>query len=183
MKTVLFIVGSLREKSFNRQLSAEAEALLKGKAEVKRLEYAALPFLNQDTEYPAHPEVARIREEVAAADALWIFSPEYNGSYPSILKSLLDWLSRPVKPMDYATPTCIAGKIVALSGAGGKAATAHCREKLTELLKFIRADVIDEPQTGIALTPDNWASDTLTLSDEQSEMLRRQADALLARLG
>lgn len=35
---------------------------------------------------------------------------------PGHLKNLLDWLSRPVKPMDYATPTCINGKRVAVPG-------------------------------------------------------------------
>ena len=76
-------------------------------------------------------------------------------SYPGHLKNLLDWLSRPVKFMDYGTPTCINGKRVAISGAGGKAATADCRAKLTELLTFMKADVM-EPQTGIALNVEAW---------------------------
>ena len=30
-------------------------------------------------------------------------------------------------------------------------ATGKCREKLTELLSFIKADVMAEPQTGVVL--------------------------------
>ena len=178
MKKVLFIVGSLREKSFNRQLAKKAEALMEGKAEVKYLNYEALPFVNQDKEYPAPTDVARIRKEVTEADALWIFTPEYNFSYPGHVKNLLDWLSRPVKPMDYATPTCINGKKVAISGAGGKAATAHCRQKLTELLEMIKADVLSE-QTGVALQPASWANDELLLTDEDLKHLKAEAEALL----
>lgn len=181
MKKVLFVVGSLREKSFNRQLAQKAEALLEGKAEVKYLNYEALPFINQDKEYPAPADVARIREEVTEADALWIFTPEYNFSYPGHVKNLLDWLSRPVKPMDYATPTCINGKKVAISGAGGKAATAHCRQKLTELLEMIKADVLNE-QTGVALPPASWANDELLLTDEDLKHLEAEAEALLKAL-
>ena len=99
-------------------------------------------------------------------------------SYPGHLKNLLDWMSRPVKPMDYGTPTCINGKRVAISGAGGKAATAHCRAKLTELLSFMKADVLTE-QTGIAVPAEAWGTDILTLSDEQKVQLSAQADALI----
>lgn len=183
MKKILFIVGSLRAKSFNRQLAREAEKLLAGRAEVSYLEYGDLPWLNQDTEFPAPEAVSRLRKTVAEADGLWIFTPEYNGSYPGHLKNLLDWLSRPVKPMDYATPTCIAGKPVAVSGAGGKAATANCRAKLTELFAFIRADVMQEPQTGIALAPEAWATDVLTLTAEQKAALAAQAEAFLSHIG
>lgn len=138
MKRVLFIVGSLREKSFNRQLAKKAEALLEGRAEVKY-------------RYPGH------------------------------VKNLLDWLSRPVKQMDYATPTCINGKKVAISGAGGKAATANCRQKLTELMEFLKADVLPL-QTGIALQPECWATDTLILTDEDQKNLAAEAEAFLQAL-
>ena len=178
MKKILFIVGSLRQKSFNRQLAKKAEALVADKAEVLYLDYANLPLVNQDKEYPAPAEVARVREEVAAADALWIFTPEYNGSYPGHVKNLFDWLSRPVKPMDYDTPTCIKGKKVAVSGVGGRAATAHCRSKLTELLTFLKADVLAE-QTGIALQPASWQSNELLLTSEDLQRLETEAAAFL----
>ncbi|MBR5918441.1 MAG: NAD(P)H-dependent oxidoreductase, partial [Prevotella sp.] len=137
-----------------------------------------LPLLSQDIEQPVPAAVARVRQAVGEADALWIFTPEYNGSYPSHLKNLLDWLSRPVKPMDYATPTCINGKRVAISGAGGKAATANCRAKLTELLTFIKADVLPE-QTGIALSGEAWSTDILVLTDEQKTQLKKQVESVL----
>ncbi len=179
MKKVLFIIGSLRAKSFNRQLAAVARDIIGDRAEVQELDYQSLPLVNQDLEQPEPVEVARVRKTVEAADALWIFTPEYNFSYPGHLKNLLDWLSRPVKPMDYETPTCINGKRVALSGAGGKMATAKCREKLTELLTFMKAEVLPE-QTGIALPPEAWTTDELVLTTPQRSHLQSQAAALLA---
>ncbi len=178
MKKILFIIGSLREKSFNRQLAQEAMQIIGNRAQVTELDYSDLPLLNQDIEQPEPTAVTRIRQTVAAADALWFFTPEYNFSYPGHVKNLLDWLSRPVIPMDYATPTCINGKRVALSGAGGKAATANCRAKLTELLTFIKADVLAE-QTGIAVPAEAWGTDVLVLTQEQKEQLKSQANALL----
>ena len=95
-----------------------AKELIGNRAEVQELDYSDLPLLSQDIEQPELEVVARIRKAVTEADGLWIFTPEYNMSYPGHLKNLLDWLSRPVKPMDYGTPTCINGKRVAISGAG-----------------------------------------------------------------
>ena len=178
MKSILFIIGSLRAKSFNRQLAMMAKEIIGDRAEVSELDYSDLPLLNQDIEQPEHTAVARIRKAVSEADALWIFTPEYNSSYPGPLKNLLDWLSRPVIPLDYGTPTCINGKRVAISGAGGKAATANCRAKLTELLTFIKANVLTE-QTGIAVPAEAWGTDVLTLTDEQKAHLSSQADALI----
>ena len=178
MKRILFIIGSLRAKSFNRQLAMMAKEIIGDRAEVSELDYSDLPLLNQDIEQPEPAAVARIRKAVSEADALWIFTPEYNSSYPGHVKNLLDWLSRPVIPMDYATPTCINGKRVAISGAGGKAATANCRAKLTELLTFIKADVLAE-QTGIALSAEAWGTDVLNLTDEQKAQLSAQANALI----
>ena len=178
MKKILFVIGSLRTRSFNRQMANVAKEIIGSRAEVSELDYRDLPLLNQDIEQPEPAAVARVRKAIAEADALWIFTPEYNFSYPGHLKNLLDWLSRPVVPMDYATPTCINGKRVAVSGAGGKAATANCRAKLTELLAFIKADVLTE-QTGVAVPAEAWSTDVLILTDEQKAQLSAQANALL----
>ena len=95
MKKVLLIVGSLRKESFNLQLAQLAAEMLKDKTQVSILHYADLPFMNPDIEFPTPESVARVRQEVLAADGIWIFSPEYNYQIPGVLKNLLDWLSRP----------------------------------------------------------------------------------------
>ena len=185
MKKILFIVGSLRQESFNKKLAEEVEQMLSGRATVEYLDYSDVPLMNQDIEFPAPEAVTRVRENVAEADALWIFSPEYNYSYPGHLKNLIDWLSRPLVAGDRQTPLDINGKKVALSGAGGAAATAKCREKLTELLTlpFIRANVMTEPQTGIQLNKEAWTEGRLILTDDQQENLREQVDAFMAYIG
>ena len=185
MKKILFIVGSLRQESFNKKLAEEVEQMLRGRATVEYLDYSDVPLMNQDIEFPAPEAVTRVRKNVAEADALWIFSPEYNYSYPGHLKNLIDWLSRPLVAGDRQTPLAINGKKVALSGAGGAAATAKCREKLTELLTlpFIRANVMTEPQTGIQLSKEAWTEGRLILTDDQQENLREQVDAFMAYIG
>lgn len=183
MRNILFIVGSLREGSFNRQLAAEAEKIIGDRAEVRYLDYTEVPPMNQDIEYPAPEAVVRLRKTVAEADGLWIFTPEYNASYPGHLKNVLDWLSRPLNPGDRAVPTVIAGKKVALSGAGGNAATARSRAKLSELLTFIGAELLVEPQTGVALSAEAWTEGRMVLTEEQRRMLEVEAAEFLRFIG
>ena len=185
MKKILFIIGSLRKESFNKKLAEEVEDMLSGRATVEYLDYSDVPLMNQDIEFPAPEAVKRVREKVTEADALWIFSPEYNYSYPGHLKNLIDWLSRPLIAGDRQTPLAMNGKKMALSGTGGASATAKCREKLTELLTlpFIRADVMTMPQTGIQLNMAAWTEGRMMLTEEQMTNLRLQVDAFLEYIG
>lgn len=179
MKKILFVIGSLRKQSFNRELSEMVKGMLQSKAEVTELDYFQVPFINQDDEYPAPQAVTDARKAVAEADGVWIFSPEYNYSYPGHVKNLIDWLSRPVDPADRNTPTVLAGKKFTLTGAGGKAATAGCRKLLTTLLTVLKADVMTEGQTGIALNTEAWTEGRMILTEEQKAQLAKQAELFL----
>lgn len=180
MKKILFIIGSLRKQSFNRELSEMVRDMLKGRAEVTELDYSQVPFINQDDEYPAPQAVAEARKAVAEADGVWIFTPEYNYSYPGRVKNLIDWLSRPVDPADRNAPTVLAGKKFTLTGAGGKGATAGCRKLLTTLLTVLKANVMTEGQTGIALNIEAWTEGRMILTEEQKAQLAQQAEIFLA---
>jgi chromate reductase len=178
-KNILFIVGSLRKASFNRILAKTAEEMIGDRANVSYLDYSDVPFINQDIEFPAPGVVTKLRETVAAADAVWVFTPEYNFSYPGHVKNLFDWLSRPVVAGDYQTPTAIKDKKITMSGAGGKGQTAKCRAKLAELLTAIGADIMPAQQAGIALNTEAWTEDKMILTEEQRNTLQKQSEEFL----
>ena len=180
MKSILFIVGSLRQQSFNRQLAAVAEKMLSKQFNVKYLDFEDVPYLNQELESVVPAPVVHVRKEILAADGIWIFTPEYNYSYPGLLKNLLDWLSRPMDISDYTNPSAVVGKKVTVSGAGGNNQTASCRAKLNELLEFMKMQVLTEPQTGIALGVEAWTKGEFNLTDEQTAQLKAQADKFAA---
>lgn len=53
---------------------------------------------NADLEAQGTPgDVMRLKEITAAHPAWIICTPEYNASYPALLKNTLDWISSPVK--------------------------------------------------------------------------------------
>ncbi|MBA2812822.1 NAD(P)H-dependent oxidoreductase [Streptomyces sp. KM273126] len=95
---ILALVGSLRAGSHNRQL---AEAAAKHAPEGVEIELFAgladVPFYNEDidVEGSVPAAAARLREAAGQADGFLLFSPEYNGTIPAVLKNAIDWLSRP----------------------------------------------------------------------------------------
>ena len=60
-------------------------------------------------------------------------------------------------------------------------ATAKCREKLTELLTFIKAEVMEQ-QTGIVLNLEAWTEGRMILSEEQKSALKDQVEAVMKTL-
>ena len=179
MTKLLFVVGSLHKNGFNHQLADEAKTLIGDRAEVEFLDYTDVPFFDQDVEFPNPPAaVNAARKAVVEADGVWIFSPEYNYSYPGVLKNLLDWLSRPLEPFPAESASVLAGKKIALSSVAGQSAGAGTRGKLTEVLGFNKAELLDD-QVGVALAPEAWGTGDLGLSDEDRKKLADQVDAFL----
>lgn len=180
---VLFVVGSLRKGGFNLQLAEKTAELLEERgAAVEFLDYADIPMMNQDIEFPAPAPVAAARQKVVDADGVWFFSPEYNGSYSGVLKNVVDWLSRPMEANDPEAPKALRGKKVTASGAAGGSKAANSLANLEKLLNFIACDVAETEMVGIQISMDSVNSGTLELSGEDVAKLQAQADAFLAFL-
>ncbi len=141
------IVGSLRKDSFNRQLAMAAKAALSDSAEFEILEYADVPLMNQDIEFPAPAAVSRVREIIKSSDGIWFFTPEYNHFFSGVLKNLIDWLSRPISESE---PQVLAGKPAAISGVSpSTCGTAIAQDHFVTLISFLNMDVMNVPRLTI----------------------------------
>ena len=176
-KKILFIVGSLREGSFNNQMALEAEKALADKTEVSYLDYSAIPLFSQDLEVPTLPAVAAAREAVLAADAIWIFSPVYNFSIPGTVKNLLDWLSRAIDLSDTRGASALQDKIVTVSSVAN-AGHDQLFAIYKDLLPFIRTQVVGY-FTAARVNDSAWADGQLVLEDSVAASLEKQAEDLL----
>jgi NAD(P)H-dependent FMN reductase len=99
---VLTLVGSLRAASINRQIAELAvEAAPNGVTVTVFEGIGDLPFYNEEiddamnADAPTLASVSALRAAAAEADAALVVTPEYNGSYPAVIKNAIDWLSRP----------------------------------------------------------------------------------------
>jgi len=100
MPRILAFAGSLRRDSFNKKLvSIAAHGAREAGAEVTLIDLKEfpLPLFDQDLEAAQGPPEAatRLKKLFIDHDGLLIASPEYNSSFPAVLKNALDWVSRP----------------------------------------------------------------------------------------
>ena len=94
---ILALSGSLRRGSFNTAALRACRELAPQQARIEIAPLREIPLYDEDlrerTGFPA--PVDGLREQIRAADALLIATPEYNYSVPGVLKNAIDWISRP----------------------------------------------------------------------------------------
>ena len=176
-KRIVAIVGSLRKESYNLQLAQKTKEILGERADFQIIDYADVPLMNQDIEYPVPDSVRRVRDAVKSADGLWIFTPEYNHSYPGVLKNLIDWLSRPISKEERQV---LSRKPIAISGVSpGMGGTLTVQDLLVMMLSMLNANVMNIPRLAIpniAQQTDDQGKLSLTAS---LPYLEKQVDAFL----
>jgi chromate reductase, NAD(P)H dehydrogenase (quinone) len=117
---VLLVSGSLRRGSYNTALLREAaNALPSGVGQVWLDGIAGLPPYREDDDRQRVPAaVERLRRTIAAAEAVLIATPEYNGSIPGGLKNAVDWASRPFPDNAWRDkPVAVIGASTGIFGA------------------------------------------------------------------
>ena len=144
MTRIVGLSGSLRRGSLNTALLRAARSLLPPGASLELADIRDVPLYNGDLEAASFRlRRARLKEQVAGADALLIATPEYNHSIPGVLKNVLDWMSRP--PPDQAR--VFLHRPVAILGASpGGFGTARAQPVLLPVLRALRTRVFcDSP--------------------------------------
>ena len=97
MTRLVAISGSLRKASFNTALMRAAIAMAPDGVEIVEGSIRGIPLYDGDLESESGvPEAAtRLKDLVAAADGVMLFTPEYNNSIPGTFKNAIDWMTRP----------------------------------------------------------------------------------------
>ena len=115
MTKIFGLSGSLREGSFNAGLLRAAAEVVPDGRDVIVGTIRGVPLYDGDVEATAElpAEVQRLKDQLAAADALLLVTPEYNNGVPGVFKNAIDWMTRP--PSDI--PGLFGAKPVAVIGA------------------------------------------------------------------
>ena len=154
---VLGVAGSLRKASVNRGLMRAAVDAAPPSVDVSVFDLITIPLYNGDVEAAGDPEpVADLKQEILAADALLLATPEYNRGMSGVMKNALDWASRPPEK-------ALAGKPVAIMGAtpGGFGTRAS---------QFQTKQILGNPGAFVLPKPEVWVSDADEKFDGNGEL-------------
>lgn len=133
--SVLVLTGSARTGSYTRALGEAVAAAVPGAVLAPRL--TALPYFDQDLETTPPADVAALRAQVEAADALVVVTPEYNGTIPGLLGNAVDWLSRP-----YGAGALRGKPVIAVAASPGATGGARAVVALRTVLANAGAELV-----------------------------------------
>ncbi len=141
--TLLTLSGSLRRASTNRLLLTEACRLFGPATRVEA--DLGLPLYDGDVETSGIPSaVQALADQIAAADAVIIATPEYNKALSGVLKNALDWVSRTKGAPWRDKPVAI------MSAAAGRAGGERAQFSLRLCLVPFRPHVLPGPEVMVA---------------------------------
>ena len=141
MTKIAVLVGSLRDGSFNHTLAKNLEKMA---PEGVEFAYASLemPLFNEDVEAADFPaEATTLKELVESADGVLIATPEYNRSFPGVLKNAIDWASRPWGQNSFdGKPAGIVGASIGATG------TTQAQSQLRNVMVYLNTKLVGQPE-------------------------------------
>jgi len=170
---ILGISGSLRQGSLNTAALRACASLLPEGVTLSLADLSEVPLYNEDIRTQGLPSsVQQLREQIKAADAILIATPEYNYSFPGVLKNAIDWASRPPdQPFD--------GKPIALMGATpGGLGTSRAQYHLRQVFIYLNGHVLNRPEVMISAAPTKFDNDGKLTDESTAENLRKLLAAL-----
>jgi arsenic resistance protein ArsH len=129
---ILLLYGSLREKSYSRLLTLEAERLLQYfGAETRVFDPHGLPMV--DSCSADHPKVQELRELSAWSEGQVWCSPERHGAMTGVFKSQIDWL-----PLEIGSIRPTQGRTLALMQVCGGSQSFNAVNQMRVLGRWMR---------------------------------------------
>ena len=129
---ILFLYGSLRERSYSRLLAEEAARIIEEMgAEIKFFHPHDLPLRGQVEE--SHPKVQELRELSQWSEGQVWSSPEMHGNVTGILKNQIDWI-----PLNIGSVRPTQGKTLAVMQVSGGSQSFNAVNTMRILGRWMR---------------------------------------------
>ncbi len=176
MTTLLGISGALRKESTNTKLIHAAADVFAPDTFV--LANLNLPLYDGDLEDTAGipQRVQTLAEQIAAADAIIISTPEYNKAPSGILKNALDWVSRTKGGPWKDKPVAI------MSAAAGRAGGERAQSALRLMMAPFRPNILQGPELMVANSGEAFDEAGKLTNDFTNKILSELMDELKGRI-
>jgi NAD(P)H-dependent FMN reductase len=146
---VAVIIGSLRKGSYTRKIARALIQLAPSGLRCREVDIGKLEMYNEDFDRRPPPSWKRFREQISAARAVLIVTPEYNRSMPACVKNALDVGSRPQGQNRWdGKPAGVVS--VTPYQSGGMAANHAVRQALV----YINMPAMQQPEAYISKVAD-----------------------------
>ena len=121
------IVGSPAKKSYNRLLLQFIAKNYRDLIDLEVIDIDNIPLFNQSEDQTHTEPIQNLKQKIEAADGVIIATPEHNRTVPAGLKSVLEWLSFKIHPLENK-PVLIVG--ASYYDQGTSRAQLHLRQIL-----------------------------------------------------
>ncbi|MBC7284267.1 NADPH-dependent FMN reductase [Hoeflea sp.] len=166
MTKIAVLIGSLRKDSLNRKLAVALEKLADGRMDFSYADLADLPHYNDELWENIPDSVMALKQTIEAADGVLIVIPEYNRTYPGVIKDAIDWGTRPWGKNSWA------GKPVAITGTSpGVIGTAVAQNHLRATMVTVGTAVMGQPELYYAYKPEHFDADGAVTDDSTKSFL------------
>lgn len=129
---ILTLVGGISRESLNKKLYNAVKTLAPEALTIETFDISKLPFFSQDIENDPPDIVTEFKERIREADGVLFITPEYNRSFPGVLKNAIDWGSRPYgQNLWNMKPAAVMGATISSVGTFG--AQHHLRQCMAYL--------------------------------------------------
>lgn len=173
---IVGISGSLRKQSRNSGLLRKVAELVPENVSFTVADLKDVPLYNSDIPTDQKPEsVLEIFDQLAQADALVLACPEYNYSIAPALKNIIDWASR--EPDN----VLLAGKPVAIVGAGGGMGTSRAQYHLRQVCVFVDLYPLNKPEFFSNSFSDSYNDDGDLIDPDKIEELGKIVSTLIKK--
>ncbi|GAB5435035.1 NADPH-dependent FMN reductase [Falsiruegeria mediterranea] len=173
---LLGLSGSLRKDATNRKLLREAARLFDAETYVEA--NLNLPLYDGDLEdaegVPA--AVQALADQIAAADAVVISTPEYNKGPSGVLKNALDWVSRTGSNPWADKPVAV------MSAAAGRAGGERAQMVLRGFMVPFQPRILQGPEVHLANSSNEFDENGQLSSAQYTKTLQALMDKLRAEI-
>ncbi|MGE0207460.1 MAG: NADPH-dependent FMN reductase [Candidatus Babeliales bacterium] len=140
-KRILTLVGGISINSINKKLYKNILQLDHQDMNLESFDISKLPYFSQDIENEPPDIVEEFKDEIRNCDATLFITPEYNRSFPGVLKNAIDWGSRPYGKNLWDK------KIAAIMGASiGNIGTFGAQHHLRQVFAYLNMYVMPQPE-------------------------------------
>jgi len=140
-KRILTLVGGIGRDSINKKLFRAMDELSPENTKLLTFDLSTLPYFSQDLEMDPPDNVTVFKDEIRQADALLLITPEYNRSFPGVLKNALDWGSRPYgQNLWNKKPAGVMGASIGNTGTFG------AQHHLRQVLAYLNVPTMGQPE-------------------------------------